>query len=88
MVPSQLLQQPPATQAEIISLTTSGKVITAMTATGNPFAFGGINWWMYWQIKSHAISIQFLTGLKLVAADVNQSGTVTGGDALHVQKRA
>jgi hypothetical protein len=61
----------------------------SLTASGSPFAYGGLTGSDVLAIKRHSIGIlPLLTGLRLVAADVNQSNTVTGGDALNVQKRA
>jgi hypothetical protein len=59
----------------------------SLTTSGNPFAFGGITSSDALQIKRHALGIITLTGLRLAAADVNQSTTVNSTDALLVQRR-
>jgi hypothetical protein len=60
----------------------------SMTASGTPFAFGGLSGADALAIKRHAIGIITLTGLRLTAADVNLSSTITGTDALYVSRRA
>jgi hypothetical protein len=60
----------------------------SMTVSGSPFAFGGINSTDALQIKRHGIGIITLTGLRLAAADVNQSTTVNSSDALLVSRRS
>lgn len=60
----------------------------SMTASGNPAPYGGITSTDGLQIKRHAIGIITLTGLRLAAADVNQSTTVNSSDAVLVQRRS
>jgi hypothetical protein len=58
-----------------------------LSASGSPFAYGGISAVDALQIKRHGINIITLTGLRLAAADVNQSSTVNSTDALLVSRR-
>jgi len=50
-------------------------------------AWGGVNTSDALQVRKHSIGQITLTGLKLAAADVNKSNTITSTDALYIRKR-